>query len=242
MLAKIKNIISDLNYEKHLQLIFSDIDIYSEKSSKPIFNKFNVFKVLISVLGEQIRVTLTIDNHVYADYGTNMINMEYEKDEITIKKMIYQRPSHNTCNVTITDKFIRFEQQIRNKPATMQTLFQFENIVITLFECKSMKIVPYKVDSYIDYNVKSTSVPQQKACYIATLAYEDINHPQVEYLRKYRDNTLNKTILGKEFIKFYYKNSPKLVYKIKSFKKMNVLIKYCLNTFIYIHSQINKNL
>ena len=48
-------------------------------------------------------------------------------------------------------------------------------------------------------------------CYIATAVYGSYNSPQVRVLRRYRDNILSKTKLGKIFIKVYYCLSPTLV-------------------------------
>lgn len=245
MVSKIQEIINNLHHENHLQLMFKDIDVYSyerEQQSPNFSNYYSNYRVLISVLLDQVRLTVLLDNFVYVDYSANKANMEFNDNEITIKNTITPKLPYTTCTVKISNKHIRFEQQYRNKPVTVQTLLHFESIILTLFDCTSMKIINAEVDSYIDYNVKPKTPPQQKACYIATLAYEDINHPKVEYLRNYRDNSLSKTLLGKEFIKFYYRRSPSLVSKLKPFKKLHLFIKYCLNTFIYIHSQINKNL
>ena len=76
-----------------------------------------------------------------------------------------------------------------------------------------------------------------KGCYIATMAYGDYDHPQVIELRKFRDDSLNKTIIGRSFIKFYYKYSPSLVNKLKDYYTINYLAREFLNLFIKI---INK--
>lgn len=71
-------------------------------------------------------------------------------------------------------------------------------------------------------------------CFIATMAYGNYNHPQVMILREFRDNVLNKSFLGKRFIKTYYHYSPKLVEKLKDNKDMNTTIRRILNQFIKI--------
>lgn len=48
-------------------------------------------------------------------------------------------------------------------------------------------------------------------CYIATMAYGNYNHPQVIELRNFRDQFLSKSVLGRSFIRIYYKYSPILV-------------------------------
>jgi hypothetical protein len=69
-------------------------------------------------------------------------------------------------------------------------------------------------------------------CYIATMAYGDYDHPQVMILRGFRDGVLDKSAIGKSFIKFYYKFSPCLVEILKNHKGINVLIRKALDQFI----------
>lgn len=72
-----------------------------------------------------------------------------------------------------------------------------------------------------------------KNCYVATLVYEDIEHPNVEFLRNFRDNTLMQNYFGKLFIRVYYLTSPKLVIILKPYKKIQKFIKIILDKFIF---------
>ena len=69
-------------------------------------------------------------------------------------------------------------------------------------------------------------------CYIATMAYGDYDHPQVMILRQFRDEVLDKSALGKWFIKTYYHYSPKLVERLKNKRTLNRIIRKALNQFI----------
>ncbi len=69
-------------------------------------------------------------------------------------------------------------------------------------------------------------------CYIATMAYGDYDHPQVMELRRFRDDFLSKTIVGRSFIKLYYKYSPSMVEKLKNKKSINLIIRKGLDQFI----------
>jgi hypothetical protein len=71
-----------------------------------------------------------------------------------------------------------------------------------------------------------------EGCYIATMAYGDYNHPQVMELRKFRDQVLSKSFLGRNFIKIYYRFSPLLVEKLKNKPKTNEIIRSFLNHLI----------
>jgi hypothetical protein len=60
----------------------------------------------------------------------------------------------------------------------------------------------------------SFSVPEgvkTGGCYVATAVYGSYDCPQVWTLRRYRDNILAKSFLGRAFIKTYYAVSPTLV-------------------------------
>ena len=68
-----------------------------------------------------------------------------------------------------------------------------------------------------------------EGCYIATMAYGSYEHPQVIVLRWYRDNVLQKDLLGRLFIRTYYFFSPKLVVVLKGHDKINRIIRYILD-------------
>lgn len=70
------------------------------------------------------------------------------------------------------------------------------------------------------------------ACYIATMAYGNYNHPQVVVLRHYRDLFLAQSSWGRWFIKFYYRHSPRLVERLKNHDLANKFIRKVLDVFI----------
>jgi hypothetical protein len=98
----------------------------------------------------------------------------------------------------------------------------------------------YKTKSHVEQNERI--IKQNKkakgggggGCYIATMVYGSYNAPEVLVLREFRDNKLNKTNIGKCFIKLYYKYSPKFVEKFKHNRLINQWIKKILNKFIEV--------
>jgi hypothetical protein len=48
----------------------------------------------------------------------------------------------------------------------------------------------------------------EENCFIATAAYADPSHPDVEILRQFRDRYLMKSRLGRDFVSLYYRYSP----------------------------------
>jgi hypothetical protein len=80
--------------------------------------------------------------------------------------------------------------------------------------------------------VGSTISSASDGCYIATMAYGDYDHPQVLELRKFRDDFLSRTTLGRSFIKLYYRYSPSLVQMLKNKQGINLIIRKGLDQFI----------
>jgi len=67
-----------------------------------------------------------------------------------------------------------------------------------------------------------------KNCYIATVCYEDIDAPEVEQLRNFRDNYLALSPSGIKFIDFYYRISPKIASWMENKKILNKAVKVLL--------------
>lgn len=85
----------------------------------------------------------------------------------------------------------------------------------------------------------SNSQPKQKeGCYIATAIYGSYEAPEVLVLRRFRDEILYKSKLGKLFIKAYYKLSPPIADRLKNAKHINLWVRNRLDTFI---GWLNKN-
>lgn len=73
----------------------------------------------------------------------------------------------------------------------------------------------------VQNNNTSYGKSTNSSCYIATMVYQDIDHPQVEYLRQVRDEKILNYYLGKIFVKYYYKYSPILVERLENYQNIN---------------------
>ncbi len=82
------------------------------------------------------------------------------------------------------------------------------------------KLKKYAIKVNPTYNLPSTLVSPKEGgtgcevsngCYVATCVYGSYDCPQVWTLRRFRDNTLAETMLGRAFIRTYYAISPTLV-------------------------------
>ncbi len=73
--------------------------------------------------------------------------------------------------------------------------------------------------NYVDYKIYTTQIDPNSGeygkggggCYVATAVYGSYDCPEVWTLRRFRDNTLAKTFLGRAFIRIYYATSPTIV-------------------------------
>lgn len=64
------------------------------------------------------------------------------------------------------------------------------------------------LDDYIE------EAEKKKKCYIATAIMKNPNHPYVILLRKYRDDVLTNSFIGRKLIDFYYLYSPTIAQAI----------------------------
>ena len=76
----------------------------------------------------------------------------------------------------------------------------------------------------IPTNKKKKPESKKKGCYVATCVYGSYDCPEVWTLRRYRDETLSASCLGRAFIKVYYAISPTLV---KWFGNTSLFQKIC---------------
>jgi hypothetical protein len=74
--------------------------------------------------------------------------------------------------------------------------------------------------------------PKKEGCYIATAVYGTYDCPNLWVLRRFRDNYLSKKLLGKLFIKVYYKISPLAVKIFGKSKLFNSFFKKILGGFV----------
>jgi hypothetical protein len=72
----------------------------------------------------------------------------------------------------------------------------------------------------------------KKSCYVATCVYGSYDCPQVWTLRRYRDNRLSKSWLGRMFIRVYYAISPKVVELFGNRKWFNRLCKPIIDSIV----------
>ena len=78
----------------------------------------------------------------------------------------------------------------------------------------------------------STSGSSSDGCYIATAVYGSYDCPEVWTLRRFRDEVLRASVLGRLFIRGYYAVSPELVRHLGSKPLFQKPVKMALDSFV----------
>lgn len=66
------------------------------------------------------------------------------------------------------------------------------------------------IDLWVSYAGKGLEKAANAMCFVATAAYGDPSHPDVEVLRRFRDRYLMRSRAGRAFVGLYYRYSPPL--------------------------------
>lgn len=183
---------------------------------------------------------------IFTDILNLIINcskeLEILKAELGVQHKIYVRTSSEITMLTInkidqllaTDKIGRIlffpskDLLIGKNFAEVCDKF-YEEISKIEMDVKSRQNLDKSKNHYLA--IKKNAEPHS-ACYIATMTYGDYNHPNVVFLRQYRDERLLTNPFGKLFVKAYYFISPKIVNLFKGNEFVIKLSRACLDFLI----------
>lgn len=88
------------------------------------------------------------------------------------------------------------------------------------------------VNSAPQYSQPLQQPEQKEGCYIATAVYGSYDAPEVIVLRRFRDESLKKSALGRSFIRAYYKFSPSVAERLKNAKRTNAFVRSILDKWV----------
>lgn len=77
-----------------------------------------------------------------------------------------------------------------------------------------------------------TSQKSSGGCYVATAVYGSYEAPEVMVLRKFRDERLQRTVLGRNFIAVYYAVSPSLAQHLPKYRNLSLWIRRLLDSIV----------
>ena len=69
-------------------------------------------------------------------------------------------------------------------------------------------------------------------CFVATAAYGDRHHPEVVFLRWYRDNVLSQSVAGRAFTRAYWSVGPQLAKVVAPNPRMRSLTRSLLSRLV----------
>lgn len=120
---------------------------------------------------------------------------------------------------------------------------KFENIKYLIFyspyelKNKTTLFLNTYYKSELPEEAKNIIEKKESKCFIATACYRDIFSKEVVFFRSYRDNVLRENIIGRLFIKFYYRTSPFIYNYLFNNPFLSDKIKVVLD---YIYRRLNK--
>jgi len=180
-----------------------------------------------SILGAQDELYLAISTRIASDALNMVIN------EVNITQEAVSRNANDYNGQVVALHMIR--EKVNEALEVISIIVGMD--VLSEFKPRLNTNKSSLID--LKNQIQSATSPRSQTtssgnCYIATMVYGSYNHPQVLVLRNFRDDVLTNSLVGREFIKFYYKHSPKWVEKLKNKPKCNVIIKATLNGIIKI--------
>tara|TARA_B100000795_G_C22664514_1_gene385421 strand:+ start:320 stop:850 length:531 start_codon:yes stop_codon:yes gene_type:complete len=144
------------------------------------------------------------------------------------RRLLKEKLFNNKNNLS---KSVKLLKRMKSMHISEETNEYYENNAQTIYDNYEQAKLSCK--EFNSSSSNSSSDSSSEGCYIATMAYGDYEHPQVLELRKFRDEILKQSFLGRIFIILYYKFSPFMVKKLKEKERINIKIKELLDKFIY---------
>ncbi|MDR0326129.1 MAG: hypothetical protein LBI19_08570 [Oscillospiraceae bacterium] len=90
----------------------------------------------------------------------------------------------------------------------------------------------YQMRPIGDNHESGDASKKMRSCYIATAVYGDIDAPQVHRLRRFRDESLNQSRLGRRLCTLYYAVSPRLARRFSPNGPVSRFIRRALDAFV----------
>lgn len=197
---EIINSISEINLYEFPLFIWNDSNELLKLNNQHRFDKKKPYKQTNIKFSSKVKSTKYSSNDGY-------INKIYLSDEGDKYQELYLyiiegigKYRYNFLSELKERKLQQLKKtvDIKERPLPLLKTFEWEEHIFNEFRTK-----------------QESESKNNEGCYIATMVYENYDHPNVILLREFRDKKLNTYYLGKIFIKGYYRYSPKYVQFVK---------------------------
>jgi hypothetical protein len=78
-------------------------------------------------------------------------------------------------------------------------------------------------------------------CFVASVAYDNPNHPDVMFLRSFRDNALSNNYIGRNFIAWYWRIGPKLAKFVNRSRILKKIVRFQISGIVFVIRHTWKN-
>lgn len=173
---------------------------------------------------------LIIWGHVVGTQN-NLFTKEYHV-ELTDEGYLQDKDSKRYVTTgTIDGKYMITLEDV---PKSSDRVYFWQGELYALGQCfsKYASVISTKKNEDRRAVIETLKKSSKGACYIATAVYGDYEAPEVKVLRDFRDQVLMKTLIGRLFVKIYYKVSPPIANKLRKKKRVNQFVKKFLDMFV----------
>jgi hypothetical protein len=130
--------------------------------------------------------------------------------------------------VSLKGTFAVYDSELLN--VVKKQMDDSQNLLLVAYpQTDEMKVYTVHIDDVDDsedeYSGSSSSGGSGGGCFIATAVFDSPYSPEVELLRKFRDNILLNSLLGRMFVKLYYVVSPPIATLITKTKFLKPFLK-----------------
>ena len=196
--------------------------VISEKSAdgSDLKNDFSNFQI---VIGAQL-VQVQIASKGFLRLSTTVMNCFTWYWGVTVRE-IWEAAMKN-------DLYDTREGACNGSQLANQAMNQIRAKYPTTTAASNPVAPPASVKPVITSNIPAQQPAKKEGCYIATALYGSYDAPQVMVLRRFRDEVLSCTALGRWFIRTYYRFSPPIAEHLKDAKWINRLVRSILDKLV----------
>lgn len=191
-------------------------DIYNDFSDN---ERFKIFQSRINKFFTDAFKNVIWNIGLKIDLGIDKSNFNYTLDKESVFREVISELPNELSEDNIAIKYLLDNNGINTFDNSVKRHF------IKVFDLAIQEEVTAEKNLAEDAN---SSKNKKEGCYIATAIYGSYNSPEVLILRQFRDQTLQKYILGRLFISTYYFVSPMLSKTVRKNKLLNASISFFL--------------